>query len=60
MYYAALAPLLIISLLQLFVLWGLRLSVERIEKNLTGTADDTLSKEKARGLELPSKAPPIL
>lgn len=39
MMFAALVPLLIVSLLQLFVLWGLRLSVERIEAKLLGSSD---------------------
>ncbi|MBO6935315.1 MAG: hypothetical protein JJ863_10070 [Deltaproteobacteria bacterium] len=39
MMFAALVPLLIVSLLQLFVLWGLRLSVERIEAKLVGSSD---------------------
>ena len=51
------APLLIVSLLQLFVLWGMRLSIERIEKKLTG-ADGTLSSGPTRRPGVKSDAPP--
>lgn len=44
--YAALVPLLIVSLLQLFVLWGLRLSVERIEAKLLGRSEGGLAQPK--------------
>ncbi len=44
--FAALVPLLIVSLLQLFVLWGLRLSVERIEAKLIGSSEGGLAQPK--------------
>jgi len=54
--FAALVPLLIVSLLQLFVLWGLRLSVERIEAKLIGSSEGGLAQPKPAAKGAPKAA----
>ena len=56
--FAALVPLLIVSLLQLFVLWGLRLSVERIEAKLIGSSDGLAQPKPAKSQDSAAKAEP--